>query len=266
MTKYSDDYIKDFWKTRLPKSQNSLFLYIDNPFCISSCKYCIYSPQKHPIGGEIYNTYYDALISKLKEYEPILSLKKPTGVYFGGGTASAMSTKTMRQVFDAIPRFKEMEYKGLECNPAITPDSKIDILIEYGFTYVSFGIQSMNKDVVESQDRYFYDIPRLQRQIKRLRENGIVVNCDLLAFMETGELSDLVLLAEDLQKVRDILKPDVNTVYPMYQRFPIEGKLRGKAIYASPEQESLVVDKAFKFRKTVAKFLRKNSVFLHRKT
>lgn len=252
--------VRSLWRKALLDKTNTreLFLYIDNPFCITKCKYCIYSPQVNNIGGDIYNRYYDSLIELIEDFKDILALKPLKGVYFGGGTASAMSTKTMRKVFDSIPNFRNLKYKGIECNPSITHDAKIDILLEYGFTYVSFGIQSLNKDLVESQNRCWYNIPRLVNQIKLLKSKGVTVNCDLLAFMETGEVSDLEQLYDDLCGVTKTLKPTWINIYPMYQRFKHNRVDRDTYTYDTKEDRDDCVRKSFAFRKTIGRFLRKH--------
>jgi hypothetical protein len=132
-----------------------------------------------------------------------------------------MTVKTMKQTFKAIPKFKDIKLKNFECHPVLMNEKKVETLIENNFTYVSYGIQSLNEKIINGQNRYFYNLDKIKKQFEIFKKNDVVTNCDVLAFMETGTLKDLDTLKADLYKIHEKLNPDVITVYPMYQRLKI---------------------------------------------
>lgn len=214
--------IENFKKQWLNKkwTENEMFnIYIANPFCIKHCKYCIYKPIITQVNSELYKKYYhEYLKNMIILFKDVLSMRVADTIYFGGGTASFMSTSTMRDIFESIPHFRDIPYKNFECNPSILSLDKLKLLAEYNFTYVSFGIQSLDENVLTGQNRLYYDIEKLGMCIEFCKGNNMMVNCDLLAYMETGSLIDLDTLEHDLSEVDKLLKPDIITVYPMYQR------------------------------------------------
>lgn len=244
--------VNRLWEDETTKG-TPLYLYIDNPFCVSKCKFCVYNPQVKKIGGKEYNKYYDMLKREIENSYLYLQAPNLKGVYFGGGTASALTTPLMREIFNLIPNLKSLESKSFECNPVITSDAKIDILKEYGFNYVSFGIQSMDSEVLKGQNRIPYNIPKLNRQIRNLKDSGINVNVDLLAYMESGDNSDLDTLKTDISRVFKELNPSWITIYPMYQRF---NKRRYVELTDAEIQKD--INLATKLRMVISNFLEYN--------
>src|SRR6056297_1618092 len=93
-----NEFIEEWQKIKW--NDNKTFnLYVANPFCLKKCKFCIYNSVIEKINSNCYKSYYDNfLINEIEGFKNILNNKTPDTVYFGGGTASFMTTKTMKNV------------------------------------------------------------------------------------------------------------------------------------------------------------------------
>ena len=170
---YTLDELKEIWKDKINgfRDKDIFCLYIDNPFCIKKCKFCIYSPTETKIGSDLYKKYYTEMLpGEIEKFKEILNLRVPDSIYFGGGTASLMTEEIMEDIFSKIPNFKEIKNKVFENHPAMLTKRKIDIFAKYNFTYLSFGIQSFNKEIILEQSRILFNINKVQELIQYAKE------------------------------------------------------------------------------------------------
>jgi len=232
--------------------ENKLGLFIDSPFCAKLCKFCYFNSTKTSIGSDIYNKYYNEYLPMLfDEYKELLNYKKIDTVYFGGGTSSLMTADIMEKVFSLIPNFKDIKGKVFESHPAFVTEEKVDIWIKNKFTYITFGIQSMIDEVIKKQNRIKLDVEKLAKNIKKLQENGIKVNCDLILFFEEASENEIKDFLYSLNRVVDELNPDLITIYPNIHLLPM--KLTNK--------DDEVVPIIKKFKREFLKFNRRNKVY-----
>lgn len=260
--KLSYEELKNVWNKKLENWQESdmLNVYIDNPFCIKRCKFCIYSPTKTVIGSELYNKYYNELLpNEIEKFSFILKKKIPDTIYFGGGTASLMTYDIMKKVFMNIPNFKKIKNKVFENHPSLLTKRKIDLFAKYNFSYISIGIQSFDKELLKEQDRIIYDFDKVAEMIEYAKSKNIKVNCDLLAFMKSGEVSDLEQFGKDLELMGKKLKPDIITIFPMYQRIHTEFTDENKLIYSDELQKEKNYKLISRLRRKMLKYNRKNN-------
>ncbi len=121
-------------------------LYIHIPFCSKICPYCdfnAYAVQNLPE-----NEYVEAI---LKEFE--ISTKNSEWeskniqtVYFGGGTPSIFSGKSIKKILDYLIKTSKSEIKEItiEANPEHLNEEIINIYKEAGINRISLGVQSLN--------------------------------------------------------------------------------------------------------------------------
>jgi coproporphyrinogen III oxidase-like Fe-S oxidoreductase len=228
------DDLKKIWikKFRNWDTNDTFNLYIDNPFCVAKCEFCVHFGCKSAIGSEIYNKYYNYYLPKqIDEFRDILTLRKIDSVYFGGGTPSLMTTDIMEKIASTIPNFEAITEKSFEAHPAFLTKEKIDFLAKYKFTYISLGIQTFDKNINQQQHRIYVAPEKIKELVRYAQEEkGLNINCDLLVFIETGTLKDLETLKSDLRILTEDIKPNIITMYPMYQRFAYDlykGKTEG---------------------------------------
>ena len=125
-------------------------LYVHIPFCSHLCGYCDFPKLlylKKWIGP-----YLDALEQELTGYAIDEPLKT---IYVGGGTPSSLDLDELERLLKMLQPYAKsnIEYT-VECNIENTTEAKLRLMKHYGVTRLSFGVQSMNADVLHFADRH----------------------------------------------------------------------------------------------------------------
>ncbi len=175
-----------------------------------------------------FQVYHAALLREIEDWVPVLSSHPIDTVYFGGGTPSLMGPELMRSIFEAIPNFRNIPSKCFEGDPLSLKPMKIKLLAEYGFSYVTFGIQTFDEDELRTQHRTNLPIERLQEITDYALMRGIEVSYDMMCFLNDDDEADRRRLAEDLRLALGKLRPSAIDIYPMMP------KLEGDEIAAIP--------------------------------
>ncbi len=248
----SEKELLNLWEKKLSsiRDEESFNLYIDNPFCVQQCAYCKHTGSLKRDYEDDFSKYYEEILpAQIKIFSSLLKKKIPDTVYFGGGTPSAMSFSQMKNVFSSIPNFKKIKKKAFECNPNLLNKEKIKLLIENNFTYVSFGIQSLDKDVLDYNRRDNYEKIPLKDYIGKFEKEGVRVNCDLMAFI--GEYKDnpsieIKRVEKDIVGLVKTYRPSMITIYPE-SGFLREDKIRGAYLSRKLREMILKLDKKHNF-------------------
>src|SRR3954454_12761283 len=102
---------------RLQHSGN-IALYIHWPFCVSKCPYCDFN--SHVRAGIDQDAWREALLADLAHEARLLSGRKLTSIFFGGGTPSLMEPTTVAALIEAARGHWEVTSNieiTLEANP-----------------------------------------------------------------------------------------------------------------------------------------------------
>lgn len=215
-----DSFCND-WAQKLDArwpEEEQFCVYVSNPFCRKICKFCIY--KSSVLSEDRYRRYYESYLPTLiRRLTPILSIRIPDTLYFGGGTASLMDADTMHTVFGAIPNLELIGYKCFEANPASLSKAKIDVLTEYKFTEISLGVQTFDEAVLNSQGREFASVQDIAGLVSYAARQGLFVNVDLLTNYESDDEENAARLKSDLMLVAQQVNPGKLTIYPRYQTY-----------------------------------------------
>ena len=257
--------IEDLWLKKIWKTGETFNLYIDNPFCVNKCKFCVHFGEKAAIGSEKYNEYYDEqLPQQLLQYERILNSRKIDSLYFGGGTPSLMTASKMKEIFNLIPNIMNIKYKHFEAHPAFLTKEKMDILAEYGFKYISIGIQTLDKEINEYNSRTSINNSKLKEITSYIQnEKKLHVNIDLLAYIYRNNLDNrnpCQIVSNDITYLADEIKPDFITIYSMYQDFNINFYCSNLDVL-SGEQINEDLEKIVNLRRTLLKVCRSSNEY-----
>lgn len=200
----------------IKENQDKLFaLYIDSPFCIRQCSFCMHKGALTKINGENYTKYYKQYLPNLIDfYKPVFLERTPDSIYFGGGTSSVMTEEIMLDIFSRIPNFKDIKEKLFECNMILLNDEKIRILEKFNFTHISFGIQSFNENILKNNNRKNPNLSKIKEIVSLLQSKGFFINCDLMTFIDSGGESDIKDTINDLIIMAKYIKPNKITLYP----------------------------------------------------
>src|SRR5215212_2315408 len=88
---------------RPPRPDAPLGIYVHIPFCRKRCHFCYFKVYTGKDAAEI-DRYLDAVVGELALYaeKPFIGGRKPSFIYFGGGTPSFLSTRQLSRIVDAM--------------------------------------------------------------------------------------------------------------------------------------------------------------------
>jgi oxygen-independent coproporphyrinogen-3 oxidase len=148
-------------------------VYVHIPFCSTRCDYCdfaTWTDREHLI-----DQYVDACVTHVERQH----LQPATSVFFGGGTPSLLTERSLTRILDAIDRADGAEVT-VECNPDSVDRAKLREYRAAGVNRVSFGVQSMRTHVLALLGRT-HDPANVERAVDGARAAGIErINLDLI--------------------------------------------------------------------------------------
>ena len=207
-----------------------LALYIHIPFCKQKCKYCDFN--SFSVSSEkIVENYIDALICQIGYYSKKTEDYMVTSVYLGGGTPSFIDEKYIGKIINSIKEKYSVSNDAeitIEANPGTINKSKLKEYISLGFNRLSFGVQSLNDDILKNIGRCHTANLAIENY-KLAREVGFKnISLDLMFGLPNQTLQDV---ENTLNKFMELnpehisaysLKVEENTVFGKLER---EGKL-----------------------------------------
>lgn len=237
---------------RPPTPGNPLGIYVHIPFCRKRCHFCYFKVYTDKDSAEI-RGYLDAVLAEMALYaaKPFVGGRRPSFVYFGGGTPSYLSEGQLKHLFTGMRSllpWDGVEEVAFECEPGTLTDHKLEVLRELGVTRLSLGIEHFDDHILEINGRA-HRSREIARAYAFARQVGFPqINVDLIAGMvEETEEKWAMAVAKTLE-----LEPDSVTIYQMevpyntgiYQQMKKEGKL--VAPVADWDTKRRWVDQAFR--------------------
>ena len=147
-------------------------VYVHIPFCSSKCGYCSFNSYSGL--EDLFQVYTGALRADIHRSAGIVTAKKITSVYFGGGTPYhwgagrlAQTLRLIRQVWD-VDGAAEI---SLEANPGSLGTDGLAILRKAGFNRISIGAQSFSDRCLALAGRRHRSID-IARGVKAARQAG----------------------------------------------------------------------------------------------
>lgn len=122
-----------------------LALYVHWPFCISKCPYCDFN--SHVREQVDQDAWRAALLADLAHEAALLSGRRLTSIFFGGGTPSLMPPATVAALIDAAAKhwaFAPDIEITLEANPSSVEARRFADLARVGVNRISLGVQSLD--------------------------------------------------------------------------------------------------------------------------
>lgn len=211
-------------------------VYVHVPFCASRCDYCAFATwiDRH----HLIDDYLRAVATDIDRAVDA-GMPAATSIFVGGGTPSLVPAAGLVGVLDRIPRVDGAEVT-VEANPDAVSAASIQTYADGGVTRLSFGVQSMDDDVLTSLGRT-HDPDNVHRAVAWTRDAGVgTFNLDLImgAAGETGAS-----WARTLDAVVDLDPPHISayglTVEP------------GTPLAADPTRHPDDDDQATKYLRTV---------------
>ncbi|MBI4326989.1 MAG: coproporphyrinogen III oxidase family protein [Chloroflexi bacterium] len=218
---------------RPPRAGTPLGIYLHIPFCRKRCHFCYFKVYTDKDSAAI-RGYLEGVLRELALYagKPFLGGRKPSFIYFGGGTPSYLSVDQLTDLTDrmkALVPWDEAEEVTFECEPGTLTDHKLKAIRELGVTRLSLGVENFDDHILETNGRA-HQSKEIARAYACARELDFPqINIDLIAGMvEETEANWRACIRKTLE-----LQPDSVTIYQMevpfnttiYQRMKAEGRL-----------------------------------------
>ena len=180
-----------------------LSLYVHIPWCVKKCPYCDFN--SHTANNQLpEEEYLQALIQDLELELPYVQGRKLNSIFFGGGTPSLFSAKTIGRTIQAAQRrigLKENIEITLEANPGTFEQEKFSGYRSVGVNRLSIGIQSFNNKQLESLGR-IHSSEQAIKAIETARKADFEnINLDLMHGLPGHDISDAM---ADLQQAIDL--------------------------------------------------------------
>lgn len=172
---------------RPPRTDAVLGVYVHIPFCRKRCHFCYFKVYTGKDSAEI-DRYLEAVVRELTIYseKTFIGGRKPSFIYFGGGTPSYISTRQLGRLVDAMKRllpWDEAEEVAFECEPGTITEHKLEILRAIGVTRLSLGIENFDEAILEANGRA-HGAKEIDRSYQFARSIGFPqINIDLIAGM-----------------------------------------------------------------------------------
>ena len=218
---------------RTPATDTPLGVYAHIPFCRKRCHFCYFRVYTDKNADAI-KSYLDAMLEELKIYanKPFIGERKPSFVYFGGGTPSYLSSSQLFHLTDgmkALLPWDEVKEVTFECEPGTLTDKKLKTLHEVGVTRLSLGVENFDDHILEINGRAHRG-GEIDRAYEYAREVGFQqINIDLIAGMlEETEDNWKACVAKAIEMAQDsitIYQMEVPYNTTIYKRMKEEGKL-----------------------------------------
>ena len=166
------------------KALPPLSLYIHIPWCLKKCPYCDFN--SHEIRGQDNQTpedeYVAALIRDLELALADVWGRRLSSVFFGGGTPSLFSARSIDTILTAVRTLLPLEHFAevtLEANPGTFEAQKFADFRAVGINRLSIGIQSFNPQHLKALGRV-HDDQEAHRAIEIAQKNFDNINLDLM--------------------------------------------------------------------------------------
>lgn len=166
--------------TASPTEDTVRHLYVHIPFCARICPYCAF--YKELLDRSQTQRFCEAILAELRQEAKKPPLR-PSTIYFGGGTPTALTTQQLEFLLGGFRKeldLAELVEWTMEANPGSVSPRKAALLRKLGVTRISLGIQSWDDDLLKLLGRDHRET-HLRESFQILREAGFAsVNVDLM--------------------------------------------------------------------------------------
>lgn len=210
---------QDYFMINYLNSHNPKVLYIHIPFCVSKCKYCVCQSYGNRTKEDIANYVSTVIVPQFEQYARILEDVEFDQLYIGGGTPTILSCKQLNELLSRIPNIDRIPIKCIEASPDTLNLDHINLLKEFSFDFLSVGIQTISKKLCNKHNRFFLSEDALLQLSSQLRDSGLYINYDLIAFLDHGDIRDLPEFRNELRFILDECRPTSVTIHQLQQSF-----------------------------------------------
>ena len=205
-------FIDAFVRKPPDATNNKNILYIHTPYCESKCRYCVCHSSECKSSNDLQKFVNIILPGQIELFKEVFKNIKFDQVFFGGGTPTLFSPEQLNTIFGTIPNFCDIPIKCIECSPVSFSEEHLALFMEYDFSYISVGVQSLDRKICESQNRYWLSEGEIKKMSSALRNSGIYFNYDMLCFLWKEDIRDIPVFEENMHFILKECQPSSVTV------------------------------------------------------
>jgi oxygen-independent coproporphyrinogen-3 oxidase len=177
------------------ESNTVCHIYVHIPFCARICPYCAF--YKDLLDRSQTSRFCEALLRELALHESHRtgdrrSLLRPSTIYFGGGTPTALNIAQLELLLHGFHERLELAQLvewTIEANPGSVSARKAALLKKFGVNRISLGVQSWDEGLLKLLGRE-HNAPQAEQSFRILRDAGFGnINVDLM-FGLPGQTDD----------------------------------------------------------------------------
>src|SRR5207249_3767714 len=127
---------------RSPLQNMIRHLYVHIPFCARICPYCAF--YKDLLDRSQTQRFCEAILRELEQHIAVRKIR-PSTIYFGGGTPTALTTSQLEFLLRGFHEQLDLSELGewtIEANPGSVSPRKAELLRKFGVSRISLGVQS----------------------------------------------------------------------------------------------------------------------------
>ena len=215
--KRTEEYIS-FWKSNISNGNKNI-LYIDIPFCVQRCEFCIFDSNILTHKSELDKYIENRIIPQIEIFNDVFCGVAVDVLYFGGGTASLLSEESISLICEKLNCFKNIEVKAFEAHPDTMTVSKMELLLEKGFNYFSFGIQTFDELTLKKINRVYVTPQHIKNLVDIAHSYNAVVSVDLISYLTEWDSNELQVTARDISILVRTVIPDCITIHMNYKKY-----------------------------------------------
>ncbi len=195
--------------------KGSCSLYVNIPFCPTTCLYCSFTSNRVGKDREMVRSYLSALFREMETVSALFAGRIIDTVYIGGGTPTTLEPDELDELLGRIRRqfdlCKLKEFTVEAGRPDTVTREKLRVLRQNGVSRISINPQTMNENTLRviGRDHTPEDIVRA---FMMAREEGFDnINMDLILGLPQETIKEV---EYTLQRVSE-LDPDNLTVHSL---------------------------------------------------
>ena len=156
-------------------------IYVHIPFCARICPYCAF--YKDLLDRSQTSRFREALLRELVGREGRARRLRPSTIYFGGGTPTALNIAQLELLLhgchETLDLSRLIEWT-IEANPGSVSARKAALLKKLGVNRISLGVQSWDEELLTLLGRE-HNARQAEESFRILRDAGFInINVDLM--------------------------------------------------------------------------------------
>ena len=190
-------------------------LYIDVPFCPTTCLYCSFTSNRVGRDRSLVREYLKALFREIRKTGELFKSRKPDSVYIGGGTPTSLTPHELEELFSCLKDSFDIngarEFTVEAGRPDTIDRERLKVIKRYGASRICINPQTMNDRTLEVIGRA-HTAQQVRDAYALAREEAIPhINMDVIAGLPGENEADFAHTLEEARK----LHPESFTVHTL---------------------------------------------------